>query len=219
MTAHFLSPLFRFLAGWTLHWAIFLAGPVLILSSSAYAQEISVFDGDGTLPADERVDNQGTHFFTGNGQTHPFTIKNTGLAALSGLRWDIIGPAAADFVLDSSSSAALAPGATASFSVTFTSAALGARVGIIRIFSNDPDENPFEIILSGTGGSPEISIIAASPGSDTLLENSRVHSWGANITTPVGLSSVQAIAAGGSHTVALKADGTVVAWGANGVKG
>ena len=132
-----------------------------------------------------------------------------------------LGPDAADFVLDSSSSAALAPGATTSFCAPFTSAALGARVAIIRIFSNHPDENPFEIILSGSGGFPKISIMTASPasGSITLLENSRVHPWGANITTPVGLSSVQAIAAGDSYTVALKADGTVVAWGANGVKG
>ena len=137
MTICFPSFGLRFPARWTLHWVIFLAGPILLVSSPANAQEISVFDGNGTLPADERVDNQGTHLFTGNGQTHPFTIKNTGLAALSGLRWDIIGPAAGDFVLDSSSSAALAPGATASFGVTFSSAAAGARVVPIYLCGGD----------------------------------------------------------------------------------
>ena len=88
MTACFLSPLFRFPAGWTFHWAILLVGLIHLVSSPANAQEIAVFDGTGTLPADERVGNQGTHLFTGNGQTHPITIKNTGLAALSGLRWE-----------------------------------------------------------------------------------------------------------------------------------
>ncbi|MST01202.1 MAG: hypothetical protein EXS29_07820, partial [Pedosphaera sp.] len=34
-------------------------------------------------------------------------------------------------------------------------------------------------------------------------------------TVPAGLSGVVAIAAGGWHTVALKQDGTVVAWGEN----
>ena len=34
-------------------------------------------------------------------------------------------------------------------------------------------------------------------------------------TVPAGLSGVVAIAAGGFHTVALKQDGTVVAWGDN----
>ncbi len=216
MTACFLSPLFRFPAGWTFHWVIFLVGLIHLVSSPANAQEIAVFDGNGTLPADERVDNQGTHLFTGNGQTHPFTIKNTGLAALSGLRWDIIGPAAGDFVLDSSSSAALAPGATASFGVTFASAAPDARVAIIRIFSNDPDENPFDIILSGTGGSPEISV--EQPAGAELAGQS-FFAWGKNdygqTKIPAGLSAVQAIVASGGHTVALKAEGTVVAWGRN----
>jgi alpha-tubulin suppressor-like RCC1 family protein len=32
---------------------------------------------------------------------------------------------------------------------------------------------------------------------------------------PAGLSSVTAIAAGGYHSLALKSDGTVVAWGRN----
>ena len=32
-------------------------------------------------------------------------------------------------------------------------------------------------------------------------------------STPAGLSNVTAVAAGGIHSVALKADGTVVAWG------
>ena len=40
--------------------------------------------------------------------------------------------------------------------------------------------------------------------------------WGATNTLPAGLSNVIAISAGGDHDLALKNDGTVVAWGQNG---
>jgi hypothetical protein len=46
-----------------------------------------------------------------------------------------------------------------------------------------------------------------------------VAAWGDNsygqTSVPVGLSNVVAVAAGGNHSLALKADGTVVGWGEN----
>ena len=52
------------------------------------------------------------------------------------------------------------------------------------------------------------------------MRDGTVVAWGANgffgqSTIPAGLSAVTAIAAGSSHSVALKSDGTVVAWGNN----
>ena len=50
-----------------------------------------------------------------------------------------------------------------------------------------------------------------------VLSPGSVVAWGGNLkgqtNVPVNLGFVVAIAAGGTHTVALKADGNVVAWG------
>ena len=46
-----------------------------------------------------------------------------------------------------------------------------------------------------------------------------VGAWGDNevgeITVPAGLTDVVTIATGGYHTIALKSNGTLVAWGVN----
>lgn len=52
---------------------------------------------------------------------------------------------------------------------------------------------------------------------DTPLVPRRIVAWGYNnngqTTVPAGLTNVQAIAAGADHSVALRSDGTVLAWG------
>ena len=61
-----------------------------------------------------------------------------------------------------------------------------------------------------------LSLLAAAPAQ--VAAPGSVVAWGSRngITTiPAGLSGVIAIAAGQSHTVALKSNGTVVAWGLN----
>jgi alpha-tubulin suppressor-like RCC1 family protein len=60
-------------------------------------------------------------------------------------------------------------------------------------------------------------------GTPTNLFGGMVVEWGDNTygqtNVPVGLTNVTAIAAGGGHTLALKRDGTVVAWGSNATYG
>ena len=56
-----------------------------------------------------------------------------------------------DFTVTPPVATALAPGGTTTFSVTFTPTAPGASSAILQAASNDGDENPFEIHLTGTG--------------------------------------------------------------------
>ena len=53
----------------------------------------------------------------------------------------------------------LAPNASTTFTVTFALGAVGShRSANLHIASNDPDENPFDIALTGTGLAPNFSL-------------------------------------------------------------
>jgi hypothetical protein len=79
------------------------------------------------------------------------TVKNTGTADLTGLALSADGANAADFVLGGLGATTLAPGASTTFSVTFTPAAAGSRAAAIHLASNDANENPFDVAFTGTG--------------------------------------------------------------------
>jgi autotransporter-associated beta strand protein len=80
-----------------------------------------------------------------------FTIRNTGQAELSGLAVTIDGAAAAEYELTTPPAAAVAPGGSTPFTITFTPTAPGTRTAALRLASNDPVANPFAIALSGLG--------------------------------------------------------------------
>lgn len=81
-----------------------------------------------------------------------FTIRNTGNLnlTLSGITKS--GGNTGDFSVDTTGMlGSLTPGGSTAFSVLFTPGAAGARSTTIRVASNDPDENHFDINLIGTG--------------------------------------------------------------------
>ncbi len=82
--------------------------------------------------------------------TKTFTILNPGTVPLQNLAVSVaLGGNAGDFSVTQPASATLAPGATATFTVTFTPGGAGTRTASIQVASNDPDENPFDIAVSG----------------------------------------------------------------------
>jgi hypothetical protein len=81
-----------------------------------------------------------------------FVISNAGTAGLNVTAVSLTGTNAQDFGIQSGGVAfTLAAGATRNITVRFTPGAGGARSASLSISSNDPDENPFLISLSGTG--------------------------------------------------------------------
>lgn len=81
-----------------------------------------------------------------------FVIVNTGNSNLTGLGIAIDGPDAGQFILSSLPTAPVpGPAGSTTFAVAFTPQGAATRAATLRISSNDADESPYDIALSGTG--------------------------------------------------------------------
>jgi hypothetical protein len=85
------------------------------------------------------------------GPTRTFYITNTGNAKLSKLAIKKSGTGKDDFTIGALDKTSLTKGQKVSFTVTFKPSSKGTRNAAIQITSNDPDESPFDIKLSGEG--------------------------------------------------------------------
>ena len=93
------------------------------------------------------------------GTPKTFMITNFGHATLTLTNPSVTGGNAGDWTVDNTGiSLSLPAGQSTSFGVTFSPTAGGDRTTTLRVTSNDPDENPFDFILYGTGLVPDISI-------------------------------------------------------------
>jgi hypothetical protein len=83
------------------------------------------------------------------------TIGNGGYSDLTGLGITIDGTDAAMFTVTAHPSAPVSgPGGSTAFTVQFAASDVGIRTAVLHITSNDADENPFDITLTGTGVAP-----------------------------------------------------------------
>ena len=95
-----------------------------------------------------------------------FTIRNIGNADLTGLGIIIDGADASMFTVTASPTAPVVPGASTTFTVRFAPTTAGAKLAALHIASNDSDENPFDISLTGFGTvAPEI-VVEQPAGTD-----------------------------------------------------
>lgn len=90
----------------------------------------------------------------GSNSQRIFTVRNSGTGSLTGLATTIDGAHEAEFTAGALSATTLQPGETATFTVTFTPGAPSLRTAALHLASNDADENPFDVALSGTGTEP-----------------------------------------------------------------
>jgi formylglycine-generating enzyme required for sulfatase activity len=76
-------------------------------------------------------------------------IRSAGTGVLSGLGWVIEGADASSFSVGASAQAELAPGGSEVLTIRFVPVGDGLKRAVLRIESNDPDENPFIVQLAG----------------------------------------------------------------------
>lgn len=136
--------------------AIVLAAAAVIAPASAWAKnkpEIAVEQPAGSGMIDgEAKRSFGTIPLGGSSHSKVFRIKNRGYADLTGLRIAKGGVNVSDFIVGPiKGDTKLAPGASVLFKVQFKPTAKGTRTATLRIFSNDANENPFDITLTGEG--------------------------------------------------------------------
>lgn len=142
-----------------------LCGLVLLCSGSAAVafQDIDIRI-EGTSVSDG-----GSHSFgnvnIGTTLTRTVTIRNLGDLPLTGFGITKTGGAQSDYSNTQPSAASLQPGQSTSFLLRFAPIQTGLRAAEFHITSNDPDETPFDINVSGTGvSSPDIAVSASGTG-------------------------------------------------------
>lgn len=141
------------------------------------------------LPIDmERVDN-GTPFQfadTAVGQTTILDgkITNYGTQPLKNFRASIAGAHPGDFTLLLDEDAELGGLMEMTFQVRASPQAKGTRSAILRIASNDPDENPFDIPVTVNASAPEIEVSLTAPPGAALVDGKGALNFGA--TAAVG---------------------------------
>lgn len=80
-----------------------------------------------------------------------FTIRNTGLADLTGLGITVDGADAEIFTVTVDPTAPVPPSGSTAFAVQFAPTNPGDKAAALHIASNDPDEDPYDIDLTGRG--------------------------------------------------------------------
>jgi alpha-tubulin suppressor-like RCC1 family protein len=79
-----------------------------------------------------------------------YTIKNLGFGSLTGLGITFTGANAADFSVTLAPTAPVAANGSTTFTLRFAPLAGGSKSATLQIASNDGDESPFTLLLSGT---------------------------------------------------------------------
>jgi hypothetical protein len=115
------------------------------------APEIAIFQ-----PArSELADGKSTRAFgtvtakSKRGITKTFVIRNTGNAPLTGIRIAKGGRNKRDYQITLPPASSVEPGKQTTFRITFRPKTKGTTSAWLRIASNDADENPFDIAITG----------------------------------------------------------------------
>ena len=192
------------------------AGLVQALAvTGSVAPEIAVEQPAGTDLADGVSVSFGNGSIGDSGNSLTFTIKNTGTASLTDLGLTIDGPDRAMFAVTARPNAPLpGGGGTTTFTVRFAPTSTGAKSAALHIASNDSDENPFDLTLTGTGAlstNADLSALSMSGGILTPPFTSATTSYATTVGSATSSTAVTPASSGSAATI--RVNNVVVASG------
>ena len=131
----------------------------IVVGINSFAQEISIEKAPAILLADAGSSVSLGETPVNVAITQVFTIKNIGHSDLVGLSIIKDGANAADFTITVNPATTVAgPAGSTSFTVSFKPSTVGTRTAALHIASNDSDESPYDISLTGSGIAAEIAV-------------------------------------------------------------
>lgn len=113
-----------------------------------------------------------------SGESKTIVIRNSGTATLSGLGISVNGSNTGDFLISQLGVNSLEPGSSTQVTVTFNPTDSGGRSATIQVASNDSDENPFDIKVTGSAPFPLPEIEVTQPKSSILKDGRSKKSFG-----------------------------------------
>jgi uncharacterized repeat protein (TIGR01451 family) len=148
---------------------------------------------------------------------HTCTVSNAGDADLNIASIAVTGGDAAMFTVTAATCPDLSPdlaqGNSCTFTISFSPSSAGAKTTTLSIVSNDPDENPLDTVLTGTGIAADISVAktvsnpSVNVGTNvvftvTVTNNGPDNATGVKVTDllPAGLGYVSNTVAVGTYT-------------------
>lgn len=163
----------------------FASGDFALARYDSGAPEIAVEQPAGTNLADGAAGVAFGTSLTGASSSREFTIKNTGFGStLTGMGVTFDGTDAGDFSVTAGPGTAVGgPNGNTTFTVRFAPTVGGSKTAALHIESNDADEDPFDINLTGRGLVPdadedgdgvtnEAEVNMAALGFDPLVDSS-----------------------------------------------
>ena len=164
--------------------------PLLLLLSIARApavgEAVVEFIGGGEINDSGSV-NFG-NVTVGTSSVRNYQFKNISpTLIMTGIAFSKNGAHASDFALSAPATNVLLPGGVINFSITFTPSASFTRTAAIHIANSDPNENPYDLNLSGTGIAPDIAV---SVGGVTMTDGASTVNFG---KVRVGLSGTRMV--------------------------
>jgi hypothetical protein len=158
---------------------------------------VDIVDGDTTPSTNDGTD-FGIANTAGGTVVHTFTIQNIGATNLTVGLPTTTGANAADFSVTLAPTSPVAPGGSTTFQVTFDPSASGPRTATVTFANNDPDENPFDFSIAGTGtnGSATCPQVVL-PNDNSTSANARAPQTRARFERSIYLIKASELAASG----------------------